>query len=292
MAAIAINIGRHPRQTAFFDELHPFLDPPEGDAINGEDSGQCAPFGGHIGDGQAVVKGQGRYTLACELHGVVEDLVLVEVPAEGDDNVFTADTRFEFTIEATARYRGDLPPSAAGGPDRSGVGTDNRRSQATQAAVHVAVAVGGHDDRLRPGVTFLAHDLVTYPAPGGVVVDAVLAREGGDFEILGQVGLALVLDIVIEREHDLSRVGDFGGADTQELGYDRAGIVMGHDVGGADRQVITAVNGLSFIEPDGEALGNFLDQVLTCCCLCHYLLPQVSKSISRGRHRYEIGRRL
>jgi hypothetical protein len=78
--------------------------------------------------------------------------------------------------------------------------------------------------------TLLDHQLVTDAGPGREERHPLVVGELLDAPVLGQVFFTGVLDIVVEREDRLRRIGDPFRSDGPELGHDRAGVVVGHDV--------------------------------------------------------------
>jgi hypothetical protein len=84
----------------------------------------------------------------------------------------------------------------------------------------------------------------------------VFFGESLDSGVLLEVSIARVLDIVIERKHYLAGVGDLGGANRFEFRNDRARVIMGHHMGGSDRQVIAAMDFMAVFQIDREPLGD------------------------------------
>ena len=161
------------------------------------------PFGGHIGDREAIVHGQRGDPVAREFDGGVEDLVLVERAAERDDHVLPGDAGREPSSQLDFDDAGHLPPGRAGGPYGRRVSPDDGRADAPHAAVHVAVAVGRDGEGVRKGVAFLDEDLMADPTTGGVEIDSLRARKGLDLGVFVQVLGRFVLDVVVERENRL-----------------------------------------------------------------------------------------
>jgi hypothetical protein len=180
------------------------------DLIEGEDAGEGAPLGGHVGDGEAVVHGEAGDTVADELDGVVEDLVLVEQAAEGDDDILADDAGPEAAGECAAGDGWHLPPGLSCGPEAGGVGADDWGAEGGDGAVHVGVRVGADDHRAGDGVALLDHDLVGDAGAGGVEVDLVLEGELLDLGVLGEVLGGVVLDVVVDGEDGLGGVVDAG----------------------------------------------------------------------------------
>src|SRR6266513_302409 len=75
-----------------------------------------------------------------------------------------------------------------------------------------------------------------------VEIDAVLARERLDLRILRQIFGRSILDVVIDREYWLCRIGNRCGADLFEFRNHRAGVVMRHYVARANRNEIAAAH--------------------------------------------------
>jgi len=134
---------------------------------------------------------------------------------------------------------------------------------------------------------------------GRVEIHAFLGCEGLDLAILGEVGLRLVLDIVIESENRLVRVVDMIGTYGAKLLHDRGGVVVSHhvprfqgyNIAGAQR----AIRALRYV-----ALGNLLDDRLTHAANSfhsamatsgsHGLLPRSSLATSYLSARHKSSR--
>ena len=187
MNAVAIDLRLHSGQTAGGDKFGPAVQPGDGDFVDQKDSSQRAPFGCHIGDGQAVVERQTADALAGELNGMVEDFIMIKMSAEGDDDVFAGHARLQAAGQFDASNRRNQPPGTPGSPDRGGVGTNNWRAQTAQSAIHIGVTVGSDSHGSGPGVAFFAHDLVAYSPSGGVKVDAHLFGKAFDSGIFLEV---------------------------------------------------------------------------------------------------------
>ena len=97
----------------------------------------------------------------------------------------------------------NLPPEIARGPGSRGVGAHDRRADRAQRAVHIGVRIGGHDERPGNNISALHHDLVADARTRGIEIHAVIFREAFDGLVLLQVRIFLVLDVVIERKHQL-----------------------------------------------------------------------------------------
>ena len=66
---------------------------------------------------------------------------VVEKPTQRDDGVFTSDALGEGSREGDLCNRRNLPPGLSSSPDAGSVSSYNGVSQASQAAVHVGVAI-------------------------------------------------------------------------------------------------------------------------------------------------------
>ena len=75
-----------------------------------------------------------------------------------------------------------------------------------------------------------------------VEIDAVLARERLDLRILRQIFGRSILDVVIDGEDWLCRIGNRRRADLFEFRNHRAGVVVRHYVARANRDEIAAVH--------------------------------------------------
>src|SRR6266480_309856 len=93
-----------------------------------------------------------------------------------------------------------------------------------------------------------------------VEIDAVLARERLDLRILPQIFGRSILDVVIDREHRLRRIGDRRRADLFEFRNHRAGVVMRHYVARANRNEIAAAHLCSRSKSIRMARRNLLDK--------------------------------
>lgn len=137
-------------------------------------------------------------------------------------------TRGQDSGEVDLGNRGDLEVCLTSGPDRRSVSSHHRSSKRTNATIGVGVGVRGHRNSARPGISLLNHDLMANTTAGAIEGNAVMAGELLDQSVFLQVGLALVLNIVIQRQYDLLGVVNFGGADRGELGHYGKGVVVGH----------------------------------------------------------------
>lgn len=99
------------------------------DGIDREDSSESSPLGGHVGDGESFVDREGGDSVSSELDDRVENLVLVEGSAEGDDNVLSGYSWRKMVEEGDLDDRRDLPPGSSCGPDGSGVGLKRKKER-------------------------------------------------------------------------------------------------------------------------------------------------------------------
>ncbi len=180
-------------------------------------AGQGAPLGGHIRDGQPLVHGEVGQVIAGELHAAVEHFVLVVHAAQRDDHVFAHHSGSKPAGELHLHDVRHFPPRLARGPDGCGVRADDRRSQRGQGPVQVRVRIGRHHQAARRDESLLHHDLVPDARARREEPDAVLFGKRLDLGVLGQVVGVAVLNVVIDREHRLVRVGDAGRPDALEL---------------------------------------------------------------------------
>lgn len=117
---------------------------------------QGAPFGGHVGNGQAVVDRDACHGLfgAGEFDGMVQNLVLVEETAQSDDHVLTRDTWGKDTSQGDLGDRRYLPPSAAGSVDAGCICSNNRGAETGYTPVHVRMTVARDGEGSGPGVSY------------------------------------------------------------------------------------------------------------------------------------------
>jgi hypothetical protein len=103
---------------------------------------------------------------------------------------------------------------------------------------------------------------VTDAGAGGVEVDAVLSGEGLDLAVLAEILLARVLDVMVEREHRLCRVGHARRADPFELRHHGRCVVVSHHVVRSDREEVPGAQGA--VRSFGHVrLSDLLDDSLT-----------------------------
>ena len=138
----------------------------------------------------------------------------------------------------------------------------DRRAKAADPAVHVRVPVRRDAERIRPRIAFFDHDLMADAAPCRIKVDPVLLGKRFDLAVLGEIIRRRILNVVIQCEHRLARIGNLLRADALELGNDRAGVVMRHHVRGTDREIIPRPHNVSAFQINGKLLSNLFNEVL------------------------------
>ena len=80
------------------------------------------------------------------------------------------------------------------------------------------------------------------PVPGWIEIDAVLARERLDLRVLRQIFWRSILDVVIDGEDWLCRIGNRRRADLLKFRNHRTGIVVRHHMTRANRNEIAAAH--------------------------------------------------
>jgi hypothetical protein len=108
------------------------------------------------------------------------------------------------------------------------------------------------------------HQLVADTGARRVKDNPLLPGEGFDELVLGEIGLGTVLNIVIEGEDGLRRVGHPLGTDGAELGQHGAGVVVGHDVRRSHRHHLPREHFRSLFETHRVRLNDFFSDRL-----CH-----------------------
>ena len=108
------------------------------------------------------------------------------------------------------------------------------------------MAVRGHRHHAWESVALLDHDLMSDASTRRIEIYTHLGCELFDAGIFLEVGLAVVLDIVIQREHRLAGIRHRSGPYALELAHDGAGVVMGENVSRLDGDIVTALDLFSF----------------------------------------------
>eukprot|EP00123_Amoebidium_parasiticum_P015301 comp22883_c0_seq1/m.36156 comp22883_c0_seq1/g.36156 ORF comp22883_c0_seq1/g.36156 comp22883_c0_seq1/m.36156 type:complete len:371 (+) comp22883_c0_seq1:1433-2545(+) len=264
--AACIGVGGHTGQTTLSHRVNSPLQPVQQHAVRREDAGQCAPLGGHVGHRQPVINAQPGNPWAVKLYGMVEHLILVEVSTQRHNHILTRHTGLQLARKHHLSHGGHLPPGLSGGPDGGSICAHHGGAQAADAAVHVAVAVRGHHHGMWVCIALFAHHLVANASACRIEVDAVGLCKGLDGAVLGEILFALVLYIVVQREHNLPRIGKRGRLELLELAHDGRGVVVGHDVGRPHRHKVTGPDNVAGLKVHRMALHNLLDQVLRHSC--------------------------
>ena len=198
---------------------HPAVDILHGLLVYGEDSVLAAGLDGHVGDGEAVVHGQGGHALPGELQGLIQGTVHPDLADQVQDHILAADAGLELPLQGHLDGRGDLEPQQAGGHARSHVGGADAGGEGTQRAVGAGMGVGPHDDLSRGGQPLLGDQGVLYAHLAHVVEmgDAVLM--GKLPCLLAQLGRLDILagGIVVQHNGDPVLVKDLGEASLLKL---------------------------------------------------------------------------
>ena len=210
--------------------------------VDGKHARQSAPFGRHIANREALIDRQGPDAIARKLDRGIQHLVVLKVATKRHDHVLACHARRQCPSELDLDHRGELPPRLARGPNRRGIRAYDRRAHRTYAAVHVGVTVGRDTQRLGKGVSLFHEHLVPNTAARGVKVDVLLPRESFDARVLVEVFGALVLYVVVQGKHDLSRIVNPLSSDRMELGDHRTRVVVRHDRGWANRHVVAGAH--------------------------------------------------
>ena len=230
------------------EDLNPLAQVLGGDLVERKPADQGAPLGGHVGDREPFGHRQAGDARPVELDGGVEHLARAVEAAQGDDDVLAGDARAGFTFEDDLDGPRHEPPGHTTGPQCRGVGAHHRRAHRSEGTVHVRVRVRRHHQRSGMDEALLDHQLVADTGAGGEEGDALLGCEILDAPVLGEVLLRGVLDVVVEGEDRLRRVGHPGRADGAKLRHHRAGVVVGHDVEGPHRDHVPGLHLVACLE--------------------------------------------
>src|ERR1700681_1837990 len=93
-----------------------------------------------------------------------------------------------------------------------------------------------------------------------IKIDAVFGGELLDLSVFLQILRRDILNVVINREDRLRRIGNRGRADLLELRDNRAGVVMRHDMARTNRNEITGSHHRSRGETISVPRGNLLNE--------------------------------
>ncbi len=182
---------------------------------------QRSPLGAHVRDGKSCVHRQTGHSRSRELNCSVECFVVVEEPAKGDNHVFAAHTAAQFAFQHNLDRPRNLPPKFAGSPHHSSVGAHDRRPNRAERPIHIRVRVGGDDEGSGHNIAALHHNLVSDARACGIEVYLMFFGKGLNRSIFLQVGLVLILDVVIEREHELPGIENLLRTNRFELAHHR-----------------------------------------------------------------------
>src|SRR5450432_3401142 len=95
---------------------------------------------------------------------------------------------------------------------------------------------------------------------GRVIIDPVFACERLNLGVLLEVLRRDILNVVIDGEDRLRRIGNRGGSDLLELWNHGAGVVMRHHMARPNRDEISRAHDCTRSEPIRMPCGNFLDE--------------------------------
>ena len=200
----------------------------ERDRIHRKPAHQRPPLGGHVGDGKPRVHGKTGHTRPAEFHGRIQHFIVVVEPAQRNDDVFSGRARRQRAFQHHLYGSRNLPPEIAGRPRRRRVRADDRCSHRAQRAIHIGVRIGRDHKRSRHNISPLHHDLVSNTRTRRIEIHAVIFREAFNRLILVQIRVFFILDVVIQRKHQLPGIVNLLRADGLKLLHHRRSIVMRH----------------------------------------------------------------
>ena len=171
-------------------------------------------------------------------------------------------------------------------PYSCSIRSDDWRSDATDASIHVAVAVRCDSKCLRKSVSLFDKDLVTNAPAGWVKVDVLASGESLYGRVFRQILVRLVLYVVVECKNSLTRIEDARGPDCLEsaksesglakawsgehkLGDDGAGIIVAHDMFWTNHDIVSCSNSLSRRQAQCISLHYFFDERLRPSRICY-----------------------
>ena len=88
MFAVTVRIGGHTGRAALFDIFDALFQPFDGALVHRKHTGQGAPFGRHVGNGQTLINGKFFHTLAAEFKRMIQNFVVLEIPRQGNNDIF------------------------------------------------------------------------------------------------------------------------------------------------------------------------------------------------------------
>ena len=111
-------------------------------------------------------------------------------------------------------------------PDAGGIGAHDGGSERRHRAIEIGVRIAGHYHRAGNDVPLFDHYLMRNAGSRWVKIDPVFARERFDLRILREIFGRSILNVVIDREDWLCRIGNRCRADLLEFRNYCAGVVM------------------------------------------------------------------
>ena len=249
------------------------------DFVYGEPTHQWSPLRAHVGDREARVHRQAGHARAGEFNCRVQGLIVVVQAAESNNDVFSAHAFGQPAFQHDLNAARNLPPEIPGGPDRGGIGADNRSANGAQRTVHIGVRVGRDYKRSRHDISALNHDLVADARAGRIEIYPVLLREGFNRAVFLQIGFVVILYVVVQGENELPWNTYLLRADRLELAHDSRRVVVRHYVKWPDgNEIAGAPRSLGTIGEVG--LSNLFDN-----CLGHSETPVGPREAVRAGRR-------
>ena len=92
MLTASVHVRGDTSEPALEDDRDSSADPFDDFFINGKQTRESSPFGCHVGNGEALLYGEVFDAIADELNRVVQNFVLIELPAERHDDIFAGHT--------------------------------------------------------------------------------------------------------------------------------------------------------------------------------------------------------
>ena len=215
--------------------VHPAVDVLHGLFVHREDAVLAAGLDGHVGDGEAVIHGQGGHPLPSELQGLIQGAVHADLADQVEDDVLAADHGLEFSLQHHLDGSGDLEPQQAsshGG--RSHIRRADAGGEGPQRPIGTGVGVGAYDDLAGGTQAFLRQECVLHTHLAHI-------EEIGDLMLMGKIpGLEAQLcgfdvlagRIVVQNDGDPVPVKDPGEAGLLKLSDSHRGgdVVAQHHI--------------------------------------------------------------
>ena len=214
--------------------VHPAVDILHGLFIHGEDPVFAAGLDGHVGDGEAVVHGQGGYALPGELQGLVQSAVHADPADQVEDDVLAADHGLELSLQHHLDGGGDLEPQQAGGHGGGHIRGADAGREGPQRSIGAGVGIGAYNDLAWGAQAFFRQKCVLH-------THLAYIKEIGNLMLMSKVpGLETQLcrfdvlagGIVVQDDGDLVPVKDPGEASLLKLGDGHRGgdVVAQHHI--------------------------------------------------------------